>query len=93
MCKYNSYAIEIVHLNGNKQLREAEDNTSYKDTMALYNKVKEEYIDHCAIINFVGLAKDNEQKIIFIKKNSIIEGERRNIEDLTENQQEFSHPL
>lgn len=82
MCKYNSYAIEIVHLNGNKQLREAEDNTSYKDTMTLYNKVKEEYIDHCVTINFVGLTKDNEQKIIFSKKSSIIEGEKRNIEDL-----------
>ncbi len=60
MCKYNTYAIEIVHLNGNKQLREAEDNSSYNSTIALYNDIKEEYIARDVVINFVGLTADNE---------------------------------
>lgn len=67
MCKYNTYAIEIIHLNGNKQLREADDNTSYKETLALYHDVKENYINKDVVINFMGYA-DNKQGIIFTKK-------------------------
>lgn len=82
MCKYNTYAIEIIHLNGNKQLREAEDNTSYNSTIALYHEVKEQYIDKDVVINFVGLTVENEQGLIFSKKNTIIEGERKSIKNL-----------
>ena len=82
MCKYNSYAIEIVHLNGNKQLRDVENNTSYNSTMALYHDVKEDYMDKDVTINFVGFTEDNEQGIIFTKKNTVVNSERNNIEDL-----------
>lgn len=81
MCKYNTYAIEIIHLNGNKQLREADDNTSYKETLALYHDVKENYINKDVVINFMGYA-DNKQGIIFTKKNTFINNDRQNIEDL-----------
>lgn len=82
MCKYNNYAIEIIHLNGNRQLREAEESTSYNSTIALYHDIKEDYMDKDVTINFLGFTEGDEQGIIFTKKNTIINNERKNIEEL-----------
>lgn len=82
MCKYNTYAIEIVHINGNKQLREAKKNDSYKDTITLYHQIKEDYMTRDVTINFIGITEEDEQGIIFTKKNTIIEDEKRDVEDL-----------
>jgi hypothetical protein len=40
MKKFNNYVIEIIHLNGNKQIKKADDPSSYKKTMSLYKKNK-----------------------------------------------------
>jgi hypothetical protein len=93
MCKYNSYAVEIVHLNGNRQLREAEDNTSYNSTIALYHDIKEDYMDKDVTINFLGYTENDEQGIIFTKKNTIINNERKNIETLVKTIYESSKEL
>ncbi len=82
MRKYGSYAVEIIHLNGNRQIREATENNSYKDTINLYHNVKEDYMNREVTINFVGLTDEGEQGIIFSKKNTLIEDEKRNIGDL-----------
>lgn len=82
MCKYNTYAIEIVHINGNRQLREAEDNTSYNSTMSLYHDIKELYINKNVTINFLGFTEDDEQGVIFTKKNTVSNTDKKNIEDL-----------
>lgn len=93
MCKYNTYAIEIVHINGNRQLREAKDSFSYNSTISLYHDVKEKYISQDVIINFLGFTKDNEQGVIFSKRNTIIENERRSMKELMETIYEASKQL
>lgn len=82
MKKYNSYSIEIIHLNGNKQIREANNNSSYKDTISLYHKIKDDYMNKAVNIDFVGITEDEEKGVIFSKKNTLIEDEKRNIGDL-----------
>ena len=61
MCKYNSYAVEIVHLNGNKQIKEAENNSDYNSTITLYHDIKEDYMDKDVTINFLGFTENDEQ--------------------------------
>ena len=93
MCKYNSYAVEIVHLNGNKQIKEAENNSDYNSTMALYYDIKEDYMDKDVTINFLGFTEDDEQGIIFTKRNTIINNERKNMETLVKTIYETSKEL
>ena len=82
MRKYSNYAVEIVNLNGNRQIREADDSKNYNDTICLYHNIKEEYMNRDIAINFVGLTSEGEQGIIFTKKNTLIEDEKRNVRDL-----------
>ena len=93
MCKYNSYAVEIVHLNGNKQLKEAENNTDYNSTMSLYYDIKENYMDKDVTINFLGFTENDKQGIIFTKRNTIINNERKNMETLVKTIYESSKEL
>lgn len=82
MCKkYDTYAIEVIHMNGNRFVKEAEDNTSYNKTMTLYRKVKEDYMSENVTIDFIGYTED-EKGSIFTKRSTTIAQEERNIEDL-----------
>lgn len=92
MCKYNTYAIEIIHLNGNRQLRETQNPESYKSTMSLYRQIKENYTDKDVIINFIGL-REGEKKIFFTKKNNSFEEDNQNIKELIDTIYESSKEL
>lgn len=81
MCKYNTYAIEIIHLNGNRQLRETETPEDYNSTMSLYRQIKKDYADKDVTINFIGL-KGGEKKVFFTKKNYGFENDNQNIKEL-----------
>ena len=65
--KYNSYAIEITHMNGNKQLRECSNPESYIDTLELYKSIKENHSSSRAnvIIDFIGIDGLKNKNVIF----------------------------
>lgn len=86
MCKerkYDRYVVEIIHLNGNKQIKKNDNPESYTSMINFYKIIKNEYMNYEGVvkINFVGIS-DYERKIIFTKKNSIIEENSKNIIDL-----------
>lgn len=65
--KYNSYAIEITHMNGNKQLRECSNPESYIGTLELYKSIKENHSSSRAniIIDFIGIDGLKNKSVIF----------------------------
>jgi len=92
MCKYNKYIVEVIHLNGNKEVIQNEKNTSYKATMQLYNRAKLDNEGKNVRINFVGL-NDEEYKILFTKKFSVKDTTGNSIENLIKTLYETSNKL
>lgn len=96
MAKYNTYIIEIIHLNGNKQIRKSEKPSCYKTTLAEYKEIREAYVGKSVTINFVGLSEE-ERSIIFFKKNSRAEDNKKDIktliDDITVLSSELSNKL
>lgn len=81
MRKYDKYVIEVIHLNGNKQIRKADNPTSYNETISLYRKIKEETYNSNITINVVGIS-DEERGLIFSKKNSNTDNQQKDIKEM-----------
>ncbi|MGJ0846566.1 hypothetical protein ACR77J_07750 [Tissierella praeacuta] len=81
MRKYDRYVIEIIHLNGGKQIRKAEDSSDYRSTISLYREIKENSYNSNTTINLVGIS-DSERGLIFTKRNSAADNQKKNIKEL-----------
>lgn len=81
MRKYSNYIIEIIHLNGNKQIKKCNNTSCYKSTLSLYKETRENYAGKNVTINFVGISEE-ERCIIFSKKNSRSEDNKKDIKTL-----------
>ncbi len=81
MRKYDKYVIEIIHLNGNKQIRKADNPESYNETISLYHTIKEETYNDNITINVIGIS-DEERGIIFSKKNSSTDNQQKDIKEM-----------
>ena len=81
MKKYDKYVIELIHLNGNKQIKKADNPKCYNATISLYREIKDSMYNNNVTINVVGIS-DSERGIIFTKKNSTTDNQRRNIKEL-----------
>lgn len=92
MRKYNKYVIEVIHLNGNKQIRKAENSSCYRSTIKLYREIKETLYNSNVTINLIGIS-DSERGLIFTKKNSSTDDQRKNIKELIDTIFEASSEL
>jgi hypothetical protein len=71
--KYRRYKILVTYLNGNKEEIEYINNkpintSDYKEMMKVYREVKEQYINLCTTIDFIGVTTDEQLNIIFSKQ-------------------------
>lgn len=78
-----NYVIEIIHLNGNKQIRKSIDPSNYNLTMQLYREIKEDYTSANVTINFICIT-DEERRTLFTKKNREIENNKKDLKLLIE---------
>ena len=83
MKKYNSYEIEVLFINGNKQIKKAKNANSYADTLKLYRQIKNKYMNKNVTINFIGRNGQNK-KIFFRKQCTTIKTDTHNIKELIE---------
>ena len=71
--KYCRYKVLVNYLNGNKEEIEyinskPVNTSSYKEMMKIYREVKEQYINQCESVNFIGVTEDEKLTVIYSKK-------------------------
>jgi hypothetical protein len=96
--KYRRYKIIVNYLNGNKEEIEYINNrpvntSSYKDMMKVYKEVKEQYINICSSIDFIGITEDEQLNIMYSKKNKQDNDNSENSFELIEQLNEIVNKL